>query len=404
MVGTAQVDNFGVFIKKIGYSVGVEALLRRAIDFGERYASVASFRDSDWNWLVHEKWNLKTANVGDVFAALGIAKVQNREVFPGPIGEALGITRKLLDVQSEYEQACKLLVALAIVDADGDIFLNALRSKFHKGETAKALMSMVRAKRYALFELFKSARDRESVATAVSIERQRTNKGGGSPGGLSGIAKGAPLSERVQGLGLPQRTDINAVDAPSADYLHKITVSRRGWAESLGLFRGDDLTDEGFRFLSTASQSGLSCKDGTCCVWPTKFEVEANQFDHRGLDALSLLTTWQFQEIVFRALGGVASKAEPTTKEIDELARGIVEIYHAYRELSQHRNMIRNEVSSQIVMSVFLACAYVAKKPTKNIEAMLRSPLLSERGITVRESRTIELAITVRANASKAAH
>jgi hypothetical protein len=403
MVGTAQVDNFGVFIKKIGYSVGVEALLRRAIDFGERYASVASFRDSDWNWLVHEKWNLKTANVGDIFAALGIAKVHNREVFPGPIGEALGITRKLLDAH-EFEQACRLLVALALVDADGDIFLNALRSRFDKRDTAKALVSMVREKRFALFELFKSTRDREAVAGAVSIERQRTNKGGGSPGGLSSISRGVPLQERVQGLGLPQRTDINLIDAPSPDYLHKITLSRRGWSESLGLFRGEDLTDAGLLFLSTASQSGLSCRDGTYCVWPTKFEVEANQFDARGLSELNLLTTWQFQEIVFRALGGTVSTSSPVANDIDELARDIVAIYQAYRDLSQHRNMIRNEVSSHIVTSVLLARAYVTKRTTKNIEAMLRSPLLAEHGITVRESRTIELAITVRPNASQAAH
>lgn len=402
MVGTAQVDNFAVFIKKIGYSVGVEALFKRAVDFGERYASVASFRDSDWNWLVHEKWNLKTANVGDVFAALGIVRVRNREVFPGPIGEALGIARKLLDEQ-EFEHACRLLVALAVVDADGDVFLNALRSKFDRDATAKALMSMVREKRDALFQIFQSTRDREAVAGTVSIERQRTNKGGGSTGGLAGISKGAPLRERVQGLGLPQPMDINFIEAPSGDYLHKITVSRKGWAESLGLFYGEDLTDAGLAFLSLASQSGFSCKDGTYCVWPTKFEVEANQFDARGLGRLNLLTTWQFQTAVFRALGGQVARSLPEPAAINESARDITAIYHAYRDLSQHRSMIRNEVPSYVVIAVLLARAYVAKTTAHNLEAVLQSPLLSEHGITVRASRTIEFAITVRAHASQTA-
>ncbi len=399
MVGTAQADNFSIFIKKVGYSVGVESLLKRAADFGERYASVPSFRDSDWTSLVHEKWNLKTANVGDVFAALGIARVHNHEVFPGPIGESLGIVNRLLNPQ-DCKEACRLLVALAVVNTDGDIFLNALRSKFDKNATAKALMSMVRQKRGALFQVFQAARDREAVADAVSIERQRTNKGGGSSGGLAAVAKGSPLSERTQGLGLPRPLDINYVEEPSADYLHKITVSRKGWAESLGLFHGEELTDIGVTFLSVLSQAGFSSKDGTYCVWPTTFELEANQFDVKGLKRLYFLSTWQFQEAVFRALGGQFCLSLTSVK-IEKIAQEISVIYHAYRQLSQNRGMIRNEVPYYVVIAVSLARAYATNSTAQKIGAALDSPALVTHGITVRKSRTIELAITARTNASQ---
>src|SRR5256885_724744 len=135
MVGTAQLANFAVFIKKVGYSVGLEALLSRSMDFAETYASVASLRESEWVELVHGKWKLKSAHVGDVFGALGIASIKRREVIPGPIGESLGIVRKLSSDQ-EFTEACRFLVALAIVNADADIFLNALKSSFDKDATA----------------------------------------------------------------------------------------------------------------------------------------------------------------------------------------------------------------------------------------------------------------------------
>ena len=404
MVGTAQVDNYIVFIRKIGYSVGLESLLRRATDFGARYAAVPSFRESDWTSLVHDKdkWNLKTSNVGDVFAELGIAKVRNREVFPGPIGESLGISRKLLP-DSEYKRACRFLVALAIVTADGDIFLNALRSKFDKEATSKALILMIGEKRNALFEIFRNTPEREAVAGAVSIERQRTNKGGGSPGGLAGVAKGLPLSERTQGLGLPQPLNINSVETPSKDYLHKITISRKGWAESLGLFSGEDLTDAGFAFLLRLSQAGLSSKDGTFCVWPTAFDLESNQFDSKAFDILHPLSTWQFQLAVFRAMGGHVAASTPNATDINRAAQLIAEIYRAYRDLSQNRRMIRNEVPKQVISAVFLARALSLEIPALDIDAVIESPLLLGHGVTVRISKTIEQAITVRTHASQTA-
>lgn len=395
MVGTAQVDDFAVFIKKVGYSVGVEALLQRATDFGERYGSVPSFREADWVWLVQERWRLKSANVGDVFGALGIARIHNHEVFPGPIGESLGVARQLLSGET-FDQACRLLVGLAVVAADGDVFLNALRSKFERKATAKALVSMVRQKRDALFQCFQSARDREAVASAVSIERQRSNKGGRSSGGLAAMAKGSPLRERAQGLGLSKPIDVTFVEAPSEDYLHKITVSRKGWAESLDLFCGEDLTDAGVDFLSLLSKSGYSCEGGPYCVWPTTFEVEAKRFDARGLERLNLPSTWQFQSAVFRAMSGHLAEPVPGSWWIEDAAQVIARIYHAYRGLSQHRSMIRNEVPSYVAIAVSLARAFATQSRSHNVEAVLHSPLLESRGITVRKSKTIEFAITVR--------
>lgn len=398
MVGTAQADNFAVFIRKVGFSVGVESLLGRAGDFGRAYANVASFRESDWTELVYNKWKLKSLNVGDVFGALDIARIANREVYAGNTGEALGIVHKLLSGPA-LDGAIRFLVATAIVRFDGDIFLNALRSAFIPDQTRSALIKMVSTKREALFACFKSPRDREAIARVVSIERQKGNKGSTGGGGLSSLTRSAPLGARAEGLGLPTSPDIYAVESPSPDYLRKVTTTRRGWAESLGLFRDGNTTTQGDSFLLELSKHGFSRVDGTFVVWPTTFDLEANLFRPEHFSSLGLLSSWDFQLSVYRGLGGRVAIGDP---DIGDVCGRIAKAFRSYKELSQHRTMIRNEMSSQVAYAVLLAMAFGKGEKISDIGSLLRSDL-SDFGITVRPSKTIELAITVRPDACQTA-
>jgi hypothetical protein len=391
MVGTAQADSLAIFIRKVGYSVGVESLLSRARDFGRAYASVASFRESDWTNLVEGSWHLKSGNVADVFSALDIARIYNREVFPGTIGEALGILYKL-DPSRDWELGIRLLVASAIVRSDGDVFLNSLASEFRPVETSTALLKMIQAKREALFEVFATPRDRERIARVVSIDRQRTNRGSATGGALSSLVRSQPLEAKSQGLGLPQTIDVFDVDAPSADYLRKVTVSRRGWAESLGLYARGALTIEGNQFLVELSSRGFAGRDGSYVVWPTCFELEANLYKPDSFSNLNIQSSWDFQVAIFRAMGGKCGFA---SLHLPRVAGRIREIYDAYRELSQHRNMIRNEVSSHVIGSVMLSEALTREEMPPNLDGVWREDL-TPYGITVRPSKTIEKAITVR--------
>jgi len=395
MVGTAQADNFAVFVRKVGYSVGLESLLARARDFGEAYANTPSFRDSDWTELVDKKWGI-TNNIADVFGALDLARVKNREVYPGLVGEALGILGKLHVVIPQ--ESLEFLIASAIVKFDGDIFLNGLRHEFNEQEVGKTLVRMIEAKREALFEIFSVPRDREAIARTVSIERQRSNKGSASGGGLAGLTRSQPLSAKAQGLGLPQTIDVYKVDPPSPDYLRKVSVSRRGWAESLGLIAKGRITTKGDRFLVGLANSGFAKADGTFLVWPTLFELESNQFRAEGFQHFRLLSSWEFQLALFRSLGG---KALFSRWEKLEVSRRIGTIYGAYRSLSQHRSMIRNEVSSNIVSSVILAEALANGTSAPDLGAAWQGKKALIPSITVRPSKSIEYAITVRPDASQ---
>lgn len=396
MVGTAQADNFAVFVRKIGYSVGLESLLSRARDFGEAYASIPSFRDSDWTELVDKKWGISN-NIADVFGALDLARVQNREVYPGLIGESLGILAKQHGVIPQ--DALEFLIATAIVKSDGDVFLNGLRREFNEQETGKSLVRMIEAKREVLFEIFSAPRDREAVARTVSIERQRSNKGSASGGGLAGLTRSQSLSSKTQGLGLPQAIDVYKVDGPSPDYLRKVATSRRGWAESLGLFAKGRITAKGDHFLVGLADSGFAIADGTFLVWPTLFELASNQFRPASFQRLHLLSSWEFQLAIFHSLGG---KAPFSRWEELDVSRQIGTIYETYRGLSQHRSMIRNEVSSNIVSSVILAEALASQGSVPDLDSAWKGDRSLSPSITVRPSKSIEYAITVRSDARQA--
>lgn len=396
MVGTAQADNFTVFIRKIGYSVGLEYLLQRAAGFGRAYASVASFRESDWDQLVRSEWGLKSSNIADVFGALDIARIQNREVYPGPTGEVLGILCKL-NPDGPSQRSVDLAVATAIVRSDGDIFLNSLQAAFEEEATKVLLLRMIQSKREALFGVFTNPRERQAVSKAVSIERQKANRGSSSGGGLDALTRRASLDSTTQRFGLPRSTDIYEIEAPSNDYLRKITASRKGWAESLGLFSKGVITEAGNHFLLSLAEGGCAGPDGAFNVWPTLFELESNQFRPESFRGLGIMTSGELQALLFRSLGGDHREA---VLDVEQMAGKIAEIYGAYRNLSQHRSMIRNEVSSTIVSQV-IACDALAKGGRiPNLESVWNSDM-SRYGITVRRSKTIEYAITVRQDARK---
>src|SRR5450830_1702606 len=87
MVGIAQPENFSIFLRKIGYSVGLENTLSRFSDFCHLYAKTPQLKNSDWKALVRKKWDLKTENIGDVFSSLKIANITHRGFLLGHLAK-----------------------------------------------------------------------------------------------------------------------------------------------------------------------------------------------------------------------------------------------------------------------------------------------------------------------------
>lgn len=401
MVGTAQAADFAIFMRKVGYSVGLESLVARAGDFGRAYAGRESFRYADWIRLVHENWKLKSDNIGDVFASLRIVRIVNRDPIPGPIGEALGIMARRFDGE-EYERAVRFLVLLTIIAQDGDIFLNALANNFRRKEFKESLLQVIRSKRDALFSVFGGYQEKEAVFRAVTIDRQRTNRGSSGGKSLDLLAKGRPLTDRTAGLGLPQKIDLTRVDEPSDDYLDKILVTRRGWAEALGLYH-EALTDRGIQLLLWLRKSNFGYGAGPFLVWPTSFEIAKARFDLRPISVIPIRSTLDFMRIVAEGLCGRPATTSSRSPLGVSLVSYVAAVYDDFRSLSQNRSMIRNELPLEV-----LGATWYAEVETNGAFVALESSLLEaaslEGGLVIRSSQTIELAITVNRRESIPAH
>ncbi|KQU84554.1 hypothetical protein ASC78_08575 [Variovorax sp. Root318D1] len=389
MVGIVQPDDYSIFIRKIGYSVGLEQTLDRVIDFCEVYASRPQIKPGDWLELVFDKWDLKSANIADVFGALGFVTVKSGAVYPGLLGEAGALCVKQLDKTDERRRALQRILALAVLLADGDIFVNALIAGFEPEATADLLVKMVSNKRHRLFEMFTGQHEREAISSVVTIERQRQMVGTKKPG----IHRSEPLVEASRKLGLPAPKDVFKIDEPSPTYLRHMLTPRREWARSFGFLTDRScLSERGWSFLRHAAAMGFVAPGGECDFLPTKVELERARLSQFSTLYQRCPETADYVRLIGTAFGTVWMPAQDQTTA-QGLATLTRKLFMDYRELSQDRRLLRNELPYLTAIAAHMALAPASEET--DYATWLRENEWGELGVKVRSSRTIELGIIV---------
>src|SRR5438045_1364569 len=119
MAAIAQSEQFHVFMRKIGYSVGLENTFARLLDLTNLYVANGQVTISDWQKLVSETWGLKTDHIADVFSSLDVIHRSRRGIDIGSTLDMLGVLR--LDYktdESAFTEASKYIFALALVQFD----------------------------------------------------------------------------------------------------------------------------------------------------------------------------------------------------------------------------------------------------------------------------------------------
>src|SRR5258708_15808929 len=94
MAATAQSDPYSIFIRKIGWSVGLENKLGRVSDLTDLYVREKDLTIQAWNHLVHDPkdgWGLKNDHVADFFRSIGLVSKQKNEIHVLPGLDALAI-------------------------------------------------------------------------------------------------------------------------------------------------------------------------------------------------------------------------------------------------------------------------------------------------------------------------
>ncbi|WGD54165.1 hypothetical protein QA641_09865 [Bradyrhizobium sp. CB1650] len=368
MAALAQSNEFSIFISKIGYSVGLEFTLERLRDFATVYAGKDSLSYADISRLVQGKkpegWGLDNFHVLDVLQSLGVVSVRKGQVSVLEVGETLGILKRLqLNDQlsgETFDRGLMFIFAHALVQADGDIFLNALASDFDPEEFRNRLHRMIEHKWSILEQAFKTKSRREALYRTVNIEAQENNPGSR---GLSGISRTAIDPNRLAPKLGPLRSTVSRPEIKiSAAYLRKALPRRKAWALSLGLCNHDGgLTPQGSYFLSCLQNAGYA--GPTClCLWPLKHEIINPKFI--GLDlaeSIPVLSSWDFLCLIGSALQFLPPQARPKPKDMVDELQTVLTIFETYRSLNLSKSILRVELPVRVAYRCFLVLHAGAK-------------------------------------------
>ncbi len=361
MAAAAPSNPFSIFIRKIGFSVGLEHTLERIDDFARVYGSQDSFGAADVSRLLHERWRLKQTNehILDVMRALDIFQMSIGNVGILETGEALGILFKLTSGAAPFGDALRLLFLQSLVRADGDIFLNALACEFDEEEFRAQISRMIEYKWSELEKHFRTPQHLGAMYRAVTIEAQENNPGSSRSGSLTARMKPDPdrLTARTGPLqSLASRPKIKVTEA----YLRKALPRRKAWAVSLDLCdvrgRPSELGREALATFAAAGYSGPNCM----AVWPLQSELEIPIMTNFSAEnSFPRLSSWEFFVLAGRALrllpGAVSAPADD--RERSKALGQLKTIWDTYRSLNVTKSITRVELPVRIAYLCVLGLA-----------------------------------------------
>jgi hypothetical protein len=395
MVEKARSNIFSVFMRKIGYSVGLENTLERVFDFANLYGCNDTIGYGDITRLLHAEkpdgWGLdkKNEHILDLFKALGIVEVRRGEVSVLELGDALGILRRMVTNEDDFLVCCKVLLIHSLILADGDIFLNAIASSFDAEEFKKNVVAEVEYKWSVLESNFNSSSHRAAFYSAVNIESQPTNPGSKGKGLSSApdlmrlkTFRGGSLLAKVG------RPDVYIPDS----YVLKVLPRRKAWATSLGLVdntgRATPQAASMLQALVCAGFAGPNCM----AIWPLDHELRNPTFFSIAPTSFPRLNSWEFMVLVGRGLGIMPPKYGMVSSEsqIEKLKEFI---FH-FKSLNKTKSIIRTELSVRVAYRCFLALSAIGLEVGNVPEIIISEQEKSTPGVIARPSGLAEMALS----------
>lgn len=398
MAATAPSNPYSIFIKKIGWSVGLENTFSRVNDLVRLYVAEKEITPASWGHLLRDEkngWGLATNNIADFFNDLQLIKVEKREVHVLPCLDSLALAYMELGDSDQFSDAFKFILGSQLILTDGDIFLNFLAGGFVREKVEPLLRGMILGKRTKLLSVVKSPQLSERVIRAVAIEVQPTNVGGAAVGKtLSEMKRTAPLSKRTTPLASrfdPQKVEI------SDDYFRKVTGRRKDWARSLGLIdASSNLTRIGNTLLS-CFRKVMNCSDaGPITCWPLSHELERVHLLPEKL-SIPRLSLWDHicavREGLTYDLAGI-TKSSVVNQEVLEQFKNM---YTNYRSLCPKRDLLRREIPIGVFFHAAVGC-YIAKgNPLPDLPNLILGLSSDSLGSVIyRKSKNFEATISIR--------
>lgn len=401
MAATAHSDPYAIFMRKIGYSVGLEYTAERVGDLTSRYLQDRDVTTANWHELVtgskdEGNWGRNTSaekHIADFFFSLRLIQRTPGDLLVLENLDSMAIASELLDSEETRRAARDFLLLWAILVNDGEIFVNMLLAGFEEQAIKETLSGMMLAKRAALMDYMGAKASKKRINRVITIERQEKNKGSAGAGQtITSIKRTQPLQ--------PERTAGRQVEEDriefSDDYLDKVPKSRRSWAISLGLWDEEKgLTQRGQDFLDALRQDGYIDGQDRFTYWPMDYELVRAGFrpDLFGDQAKSL---WDCLTEFGGAYAGVRVKAHADS-DLDASVQLVGDMMDSYRSLHVRKALLRRELPIIVAFPVLVAVACAKGEPSIDLPAAIAAEQSGDqRRLALRRSRNIGGALSIK--------
>lgn len=356
MAAITPLNPYECLSRKIGYSVGLENLLRNTLELTRLYVRERAVTFATWSALVKDSFGRKERaahEIANFFSALNLIRVMGRELHVLHGLDSLSVLRRYYDTDEEaFTAGARFLLTQAILEADGDIFLSTLAGKFEIEPSRTSLEAMVSWKWERLCRVFKNQEVQKKIWDVVGIKSQ-----GRAPKTANAFAtrKGpSPFEPRRQPFGESPSKDFRVADS----YLEKILPTRKGWARDLSLFAESELTATGGKLLNRLPHIGIGNQAGTYFFWPYAPDLARLRIDPKALDAKELID-W---DLLVTLAGVVADVDEETEASNRELVIGQLRRFHElYKAGSRDRGQIRHQLPLFMAKQLTIAAAVAGR-------------------------------------------
>ncbi|PTW50588.1 hypothetical protein [Rhodovulum kholense] len=402
MAATAHSDPYAIFMRKIGYSAGLEDTAKRVEDLVTIYLHDRDITTASWHELVtgskeEGKWGRdKTAekDFGDFFFSLRLIQRTSGDVLALENLDAMAITAELLRDEAESRAARDFLLIWAILVNDGEIFVNLLLAGFEEQAIKDTLRTMMRSKRSEALEHLKGKAPAKRINRIITIERQEKNKGSAGGGqSVASLKRTEPLqSQRTSDLGAQEDDEIEFSD----DYFRKVPPRRRYWAISLGLWNDEKgLTQRGQDFLDGLRQSGYVDARDCFIYWPMDYELVRSGF-RPDLFGEQTKTLWACLVDFAEAYGGL--RVKPSAENDSDCAVKLIgEMIEVFRSLHGRKAMLRRELPITIAFPSAIAVSLARGNAVLDLpSAILAEQKGEQRRLAFRQSRHTGGALSIK--------
>lgn len=394
MAAIVQSNPYNALIRKIGYSVGIESILKRISILVDEYVAEQVLSYAAWNNIVTSKYGLDKSDksvehVANFFSSINILKLYQKDVIPLYGLDILSILRRYFKDDETYLKAIKFILTLLLLEADGDILLNLMSASFDKNKAKNYIMKMLYTKREHYKKAVKTPEIVKIINSIVDIKQQ---KQGSDKSTIFDKRQVSPFEVRKESLYGTLSDEVNISD----DYLKKVPQTRKGWATDLGLYANNSLTEYGRKILTEFLELKLGSGDGDFTFWPYKQELAALYFVPNEIE-VPALSKWDVLSHLALINSNVTLCNFQADHDYDNVFELIKLIHRLYRDGDKHKKSIRHQLPLYVLYPVIVAINYATDNCIPDLPQILEKEFKSrERRINKINIAGTEGAVVIR--------